>query len=94
MHSSFCTFKPRSPEDALEETLLLDSIAWPENPILIDAGVAGQIVDNLNGSYSALFSSLWEGKAQVKVMLKSTCLHFFYKNAKYLDPLFGLSILG
>ncbi|XP_059182124.1 NXPE family member 3-like [Centropristis striata] len=131
-HHSFCTFQPQSPEDALEERLLLDSIAWPEAPPLsaplsldqtsdpahssftilpgrgggqwhvgdqlevlikmsdfqgrpkkfggdfllaqlrnqeLGAGVAGQVVDHLNGSYSAVFSLLWEGDAQVQVML-------------------------
>ncbi|XP_078021303.1 NXPE family member 3-like isoform X4 [Epinephelus lanceolatus] len=129
-HSS-CTFQPLSTEDAVEERLLLDSIAWPETPPLpapvslentsdpahstftilprrggqwhvgdqlevmiemcdfqgrpkkyggdlllarlhnpkLGAGVAGQVVDHLNGSYSAVFSLLWEGDAQVEVML-------------------------
>ncbi|KAK9525507.1 hypothetical protein VZT92_016203 [Zoarces viviparus] len=35
----------------------------------LEAGVAGQVVDHLNGSYSAVFSLLWEGYAQVEVML-------------------------
>ncbi|XP_044198791.1 NXPE family member 3-like [Thunnus albacares] len=128
----FCSFQPRSPEDALEERLLLDSIAWPETPSLPDplsleqttdpahstftilpekggrqwhvgdqlevmikmydfqgrpkksggdvllarlhnqalsAGVSGQVLDHLNGSYSAVFSLLWEGSAQVEVTL-------------------------
>ncbi|XP_078021451.1 NXPE family member 3-like isoform X1 [Epinephelus lanceolatus] len=132
MNNGFCTFQPLSPEDALEERLLLDSIAWPETPLLpgpfslentsdpahstftilprrgggqwhvgdqlevmitmsdfhghlkksggdfllarlhnmkLVAGVAGQVVDHLNGSYSAVFSLPWEGDAQVKVML-------------------------
>ncbi|XP_033471221.2 NXPE family member 3-like [Epinephelus lanceolatus] len=132
MNHSFCTFQPLSPEDTLEERLLLDSIAWPETPPLpaplysvntsdpahstftilprrgggqwhvgdqlevmikmsdfhgrpkksggdfllarlhnlkLGAGVAGQVVDHLNGSYSAVFSLLWEGDAQVEVML-------------------------
>ncbi|XP_059182372.1 uncharacterized protein LOC131961119 [Centropristis striata] len=132
MHHSFCTFQPRLPEDALEEFLLLDSIAWPEAPPLSDplslnqtsdpahstftilprrtggqwhvcdqleiiikmsdfhgrpkksggdfllarlhnqrlgTGVVGQVVDHLNGSYSAVFSLLWEGDAQVEVTL-------------------------
>ncbi|XP_070784871.1 NXPE family member 3-like [Enoplosus armatus] len=132
MHHSFCTYQPLSPEDALEERLLLDSIAWPETPVLpaplsldqtsdpaqstfiilsgrgggqwhvgdqlevliemydflgrpkksggdvllarlhnlkLGAGVAGQVVDHLNGSYSAVFSLLWEGGAQVEVTL-------------------------
>eukprot|EP00064_Thunnus_orientalis_P023540 superscaffoldBa00008999_g23787 len=123
----FCSFQPRSPEDALEERLLLDSIAWPETPSLpvplsleqttdpahstftilpekggrqwhvgdqlevliktydfkgrpkksggdvllarlhnraLGAGVAGKVLDHLNGSYSAVFSLLWEGSAQ------------------------------
>ncbi|KAM9334511.1 NXPE family member 3-like [Symphorus nematophorus] len=132
MHNGFCSFKPLSPQDALEELLLLDSIAWPETPLLPDpfslerttdpasstftilpgrragqwhvgdrlevmikmydfqsrpkksggdvllarlhnptlgAGVVGQVVDHLNGSYSAVFSLLWEGSAQVEVTL-------------------------
>ncbi|XP_053199155.1 NXPE family member 3-like [Scomber japonicus] len=128
----FCSFEPLSPEDALEERLLLDSIAWPETPSLpaplsleqttdpahsrftvlperggqqwhvgdqlevmikmydfrgrpkksggdvlfarlhnrsLGAGVAGKVLDHLNGSYSAVFSLLWEGSAQVEVTL-------------------------
>ncbi|XP_049891947.1 NXPE family member 3-like isoform X2 [Epinephelus moara] len=132
MNQSFCTFQPLSPEDALEERLLLDSIAWPETPPLpapvsleqtsdpahstftvlprrgggqwhvgdqlevmikmsdfhghpkkhggdfllarlhnlkLGAGVAGQVLDHLNGSYSAVFSLPWEGDAQVEQLL-------------------------
>nr|XP_040041121.1 NXPE family member 3-like isoform X1 [Gasterosteus aculeatus aculeatus] len=132
VNRSFCTFQPLSPQDALEERLILDSIAWPETPLLpspisleqttdpaqstvtilpgrkggqwhvgdqlevmiqtfdfqgrpkksggdfitarlhnrkLEAGVAGQVVDHLNGSYSAVFSLLWEGDAQVEVTL-------------------------
>ncbi|XP_035851978.1 NXPE family member 3-like isoform X2 [Sander lucioperca] len=132
VHRSFCTFQPLSPKDAVEERLLLDSIAWPETPLLpaplileqtsdpahstftilpgrgggqwhigdqlevrinmsdfqgrpkksggdlllarlhnqkLGAGVAGEVVDHLNGSYSAVFSLLWEGDAQVEVTL-------------------------
>ncbi|XP_033470759.2 NXPE family member 3-like isoform X1 [Epinephelus lanceolatus] len=132
MNHSFCTFQPLSGEDALEERLLLDSIAWPETPLLpapvslentsdpahstftilprrgggqwhvgdqlevmikmsdfhgrpkkyggdfllarlhnlkLGAGVAGQVLDHLNGSYSAVFSLPWEGDAQVEVTL-------------------------
>ncbi|XP_059211264.1 NXPE family member 3-like [Centropristis striata] len=132
MHQGFCTFQPLSREDAVEEILLLETIAWPEPPLLpaplslnqtsdpahssftilpgrgggqwhvgdqlevlikmsdfqdrpkkfggdfllaqlrnqeLGAGVAGQVVDHLNGSYSAVFSLLWEGDAQVQVML-------------------------
>ena len=134
----FYNFQPQSPEDALEERLLLDSIAWPETPSLPDplsleqtsdpahstftilleesgrqwhvgdqlevliktydfkgrpkksggdvllarlhnralgAGVAGKVLDHLNGSYSAVFSLLWEGSAQVEVMLKTIILN-------------------
>ncbi|XP_028256508.1 NXPE family member 3-like isoform X2 [Parambassis ranga] len=35
----------------------------------LGAGVAGQVVDHLNGSYTAVFSLLWEGRAQVEVTL-------------------------
>lgn len=34
---------------------------------VLGAGVVGQVVDHLNGSYSAIFSLLWEGIAQVEV---------------------------
>ncbi|XP_074549718.1 NXPE family member 3-like [Halichoeres trimaculatus] len=127
----FCTFKPLSPADALEEQRILDSIAWPEAPLpaappsfeqtsdpahstfsilprrgrgewhvgdhlealiklhdfrgqakktggdflvarlhskSLGAGVAGRVVDHLNGSYSAVFPLLWEGDAQVEVI--------------------------
>ncbi|XP_068442800.1 NXPE family member 3-like [Clinocottus analis] len=132
MSRSFCSFQPLSPQDALEERLILDSTAWPETPLLpalisleqtsdpahstftilpgrrggqwhvgdqlevmiqasdfqgrpkksggdfllarlhnrkLKAGVAGKVVDLLNGSYSAVFSLLWEGDAQVEVTL-------------------------
>ena len=131
---SICNFPPLSPKDALEERLLLESVAWPEtselpSPLSLEltshpahssftilparrggqwhvgdqlevsivisdfngqpkkfggdlllarlhnltlgAGVAGQVVDHLNGSYSAVFPLLWEGAAQVEVMLKT-----------------------
>ncbi|XP_041637265.1 NXPE family member 3-like [Cheilinus undulatus] len=125
-----CTFKPLSPADAKEERLLLDSIAWPETPLVplsliqmsdsahssftilpgrdgrewhvgdqlevmiqmrdfkgnpkkyggdfliaqlnnwkLDAGVAGRVVDHLNGSYSAFFTLPWQGRARVEVTL-------------------------
>lgn len=35
---------------------------------VLSAGVAGQVVDHLNGSYSAFFSLLWKGSAQVEVV--------------------------
>ncbi|KAM8739834.1 NXPE family member 3-like isoform 1-T4 [Acanthopagrus schlegelii] len=128
----FCTFEPLSPEDAVEERLLLESTAWPKTPVLpsplsleetsdpahstftilpgkdgrqwqigdqlevtikmrdfkgrpkntggdvlltrlhnpsLVAGVAGKVVDHLNGTYTAVFSLLWEGSAQVQVTL-------------------------
>lgn len=34
----------------------------------LGAGVAGQVVDHLNGSYTAVLSLLWEGEAQIEVM--------------------------
>ncbi|KAF3848205.1 hypothetical protein F7725_021233 [Dissostichus mawsoni] len=129
---SICNFPPLSPNDALEERLLLESVACPETPALpsplsleltsdpanssftilpargggqwhvgdqlevsiiisdfkgqpkksggdflfarlhnltLGAGVAGKVVDHLNGSYSAVFPLLWEGAAQVEVTL-------------------------
>ncbi|KAM8884757.1 NXPE family member 3-like [Synchiropus picturatus] len=128
---NFCRFPPVSPEDAVEERLLLASNAWPtpslltnfslsktsnprgsnfviltkdgdpqwhvgdqlkvliqindfqgnpkktggdfilarlHNPVL-HAGVTGQVTDHLNGSYSAEFPLLWEGRAEVEVTL-------------------------
>ncbi|XP_038137869.1 NXPE family member 3-like [Cyprinodon tularosa] len=35
----------------------------------LHAGVAGHVVDHLNGFYSAIFPLLWEGSAQVEVTL-------------------------
>ncbi|XP_074554901.1 NXPE family member 3-like [Halichoeres trimaculatus] len=35
----------------------------------LGAGVAGLVVDHLNGSYSVVFPLLWEGDAQVEVVL-------------------------
>ncbi|XP_031587481.1 NXPE family member 3-like [Oreochromis aureus] len=35
----------------------------------IGAGVAGKVVDHLNGSYTAVFFLLWKGSAQVQVTL-------------------------
>lgn len=35
------------------------------------AGVAGKVLDHRNGSYTAVFSLLWEGNAQVEVRLRS-----------------------
>ncbi|XP_029530445.2 NXPE family member 3-like isoform X1 [Oncorhynchus nerka] len=122
----------RTPEEALEEHYLLESIAWPEPPpqptsipleqtsdpahshfavlpavggrewhvgdqleslVLmkdfqghpkshggdfllarlhspeLGAGVAGQVLDHQNGTYSAIFLLLWEGSVQVEVTL-------------------------
>ncbi|XP_029969173.1 NXPE family member 3-like isoform X2 [Salarias fasciatus] len=35
----------------------------------VEAGVAGQVVDHLNGTYSAVFLLPWEGKSQIEVTL-------------------------
>ncbi|XP_029902318.1 NXPE family member 3-like [Myripristis murdjan] len=43
-------------------------IARLHDPTL-SAGVAGRVVDHLNGSYTAVFPLLWEGRAQVEVTL-------------------------
>lgn len=45
-------------------------LARIHNPTL-GAGVAGQVVDHLDGSYSAVFALPWEGSAQVEVILKT-----------------------
>ncbi|XP_063768059.1 LOW QUALITY PROTEIN: NXPE family member 3-like [Eleginops maclovinus] len=132
IHQGVCTSRPLSPQEAEEERLILDSIAWPEippwpTPISIEttcdpaqstftilprkgggqwqigdqleimikmsdfngrpktvggdfllarlrnqefqAGVVGKVVDHLNGRYSAVFSLLWKGEAQIEVTL-------------------------
>ncbi|XP_036977172.1 NXPE family member 3-like [Acanthopagrus latus] len=43
-------------------------LARLHNPSL-EAGVAGKVVDHLDGTYTAVFSLLWEGSAQVQVTL-------------------------
>ncbi|XP_017260089.1 NXPE family member 3 isoform X2 [Kryptolebias marmoratus] len=43
-------------------------LARLHNPAL-SAGVAGQVLDHRNGSYSAVFALPWEGSAQVEVTL-------------------------
>uniref|UniRef100_A0A3B5M7V1 NXPE C-terminal domain-containing protein n=1 Tax=Xiphophorus couchianus TaxID=32473 RepID=A0A3B5M7V1_9TELE len=43
-------------------------LARLHNPTLF-AGVAGRVLDHRNGSYTAAFSLLWEGSAQVEVTL-------------------------
>lgn len=43
-------------------------LARLHNPTLY-AGVVGQVLDHRNGSYSAIFPLLWEGSAQVEVIL-------------------------
>ncbi|XP_028311942.1 NXPE family member 3-like [Gouania willdenowi] len=35
----------------------------------LQAGVSGHVVDHLNGSYTAVFTLVWEGQAQVEVIL-------------------------
>ena len=41
----------------------------------LQAGVVGKVVDHLNGSYSAVFSLVWEGDAVVEVMLDTIILN-------------------
>ncbi|KAM9401439.1 NXPE family member 3-like isoform 1-T1 [Salvelinus alpinus] len=133
-HNQSCNHlgQERTPEEALEEHYLLESIAWPEPPpqlmsisleqtsdpahshfavlpavggrewhvgdqleslVLmkdfqgspkshggdfllarlhspeLGAGVAGQVLDHQNGTYSAIFLLMWEGSVQVEVTL-------------------------
>ena len=37
--------------------------------LALEAGVAGRVVDHLNGSYSALFPLLWEGTVEVVITM-------------------------
>ncbi|XP_014057085.1 NXPE family member 3 isoform X1 [Salmo salar] len=130
-NQSYCSQEP-SPEEALEERDLLESIAWPQpqphsvnvslnqtsdpahslfvilpaggrrewhvgdqlealvhmhdfqgcpksyggdfllarlHSSKLEAGVAGQVLDHRNGTYSAIFPLLWQGSAQVEVTL-------------------------
>ncbi|XP_030006454.1 NXPE family member 3-like isoform X2 [Sphaeramia orbicularis] len=134
LQSNFCSFQPYSEEESLEKAVeerhLLNSVTWPETPLIpvnftlkqtsdpahstftilpgggewrvgdhlkiiiqvkdfeghpktsggdfivarlhnpkLGAGVAGQVVDLLNGSYSAVFPLLWNGSAEVEVTL-------------------------
>lgn len=64
-----CDFKGR-PKKTGGDVLL----ARLHNPSLV-AGVAGKVVDHLNGTYTAVFSLLWEGSAQVQVILNTVMLH-------------------
>ncbi|XP_059896183.1 LOW QUALITY PROTEIN: NXPE family member 3-like [Gadus macrocephalus] len=129
---TFCSHLEPTPEEALEDRYLLNSIAWPKSPTgpapapliqssdpvhslfnllplkiqrewrvgdqlealvqmhdfqgrpkryggdflvarlhspELGAGVAGRVVDHLNGSYSALFPLLWQGTAQVVITM-------------------------
>ncbi|XP_030005288.1 NXPE family member 3-like [Sphaeramia orbicularis] len=132
LQSNFCSFQPYSVAlgEAVEERRLLDSVTWPETPLIpvnftlkqtsdpahstftilpgggewrvgdhlkviiqvkdfeghpktsggdfivarlhnpkLGAGVAGQVLDHVNGSYSAVFPLLWNGSAEVQVTL-------------------------
>ncbi|XP_070710013.1 NXPE family member 3-like [Pempheris klunzingeri] len=69
-------------------------LARLHNPKLV-AGVVGHVVDHLNGSYSAVFTLLWEGSAQVQVTLVHpreavTVLHRL--NSKQPDRVYFKSI--
>uniref|UniRef100_A0A3B4UVE2 Neurexophilin and PC-esterase domain family member 3 n=1 Tax=Seriola dumerili TaxID=41447 RepID=A0A3B4UVE2_SERDU len=153
MHHGFCTFRPLSNEDALEEDLILDSIAWPEAPALVSleqtsdpshstftippkkgggqwhvgdqlevmiqmydfqgqpkksggdflvarlhdqalgAGVAGQVVDHLNGYYSAVFTLLWEGSAEVTLVHPSEAITVLQRlNSEQPDRIYFQSV--
>lgn len=46
---------------------------------VLGAGVAGEVVDHLDGSYSAFFSLLWNGSAQVEVV------YSVYENIRLLS---------
>lgn len=62
----------------------------------LGAGVAGRMKDHLDGSYSAVFSLLWEGNAEVEVMQKvfiqteshtlQACPFFSHRNL-FLSPI-------
>lgn len=44
-------------------------LAGPAALLQVGAGVAGQVLDHRNGTYSANFPLLWQGSAQVEVTL-------------------------
>uniref|UniRef100_A0A672HFS2 NXPE3 n=1 Tax=Salarias fasciatus TaxID=181472 RepID=A0A672HFS2_SALFA len=47
----------------------------------LKAGVAGQVVDHLNGTYSAVFSLPWEGKSEVTLVHPSEAIPFLQRFA-------------
>uniref|UniRef100_A0A672HEZ9 NXPE3 n=1 Tax=Salarias fasciatus TaxID=181472 RepID=A0A672HEZ9_SALFA len=47
----------------------------------LEAGVAGQVVDHLNGTYSAVFLLPWEGKSQITLVNPSEAIPFLQKFA-------------
>lgn len=55
----------------------------------VHAGVVGKVFDHRNGSYTAVFSLLWEGSAQVEVRLN----FYFHLNKLFVSRLLDIEDL-
>ncbi|XP_059182369.1 NXPE family member 3-like [Centropristis striata] len=73
MHQGFCTLQPLSPEDAVEEILLLETIAWPEPPLLPAPLSLNQTSDPAHSSFTILprrGGGQWHVGDQLEVLVK------------------------
>ena len=69
---SICNFPPLSPEDALEEHSLLDSVVWPETPLLPDSVSLEQTSDPPHSTFTILprrGGGQWHLGDQLEVMI-------------------------
>uniref|UniRef100_UPI0037E7255C NXPE family member 3-like n=1 Tax=Semicossyphus pulcher TaxID=241346 RepID=UPI0037E7255C len=73
-HHGFCTFQPLSSTDALEERLILDSIAWPETPLLPAPLPLNQTSDPAHSTFTILpgkrEGGQWHVGDQLEVMIQ------------------------
>ncbi|KAG7215871.1 hypothetical protein INR49_021852 [Caranx melampygus] len=70
MHHGFCTFKPLTTEDAQEEDIILDSIAWPETAPLVSME---QTSDPAHSTFTILpkkGGGQWHVGDQLEVMIE------------------------
>ncbi|CAJ1078199.1 NXPE family member 3-like isoform X1 [Xyrichtys novacula] len=71
LNRDFCTSKPQSAADAVEERLILDSIAWPETPLLPDPFLLEQTSDPAHSTFTILpGEGEWHVGDQLKVLIK------------------------